>query len=115
MTAEEVLEKFESPPWWVLVCTYINYVILTLFGYFREFLRKINWEKNLMAKEPEKMKDFAPLYNSFEGFYTRNIYMRVRDNFNRPICSVPGMGYSYLSLLPSGDFSCQQVLSSADE
>ena len=38
-----------------------------------------------MAKEPEKMKDFAPLYNSFEGFYTRNIYMRVRDNFNRPI------------------------------
>lgn len=68
-----------------------------------------------MAKEPEKMKDFAPLYNSFEGFYTRNIYMRVRDNFNRPICSVPGMGYSYLSLLPSGDFSCQQVLSSADE
>jgi len=90
MSEEEISEKFESPPWWVLVCTYINYVILTLFGYFREFLRKINWEKNLMAKEPEKMKDFAPLYNSFEGFYTRNIYMRVRDNFNRPICSVPG-------------------------
>jgi len=64
-----------------------------------------------MAKEPEKMKDFAPLYNSFEGFYTRNIYMRVRDNFNRPICSVPGMGYSFVSTVvgipTSGDFSCQ--------
>ena len=67
-----------------------------------------------MAKEPEKMKDFAPLYNSFEGFYTRNIYMRVRDNFNRPICSVPGTGYS-CSLMSSSDFDCQYALSSADE
>ena len=62
-----------------------------------------------MAKEPEKMKDFAPLYNSFEGFYTRNIYMRVRDNFNRPICSVPGIDYSFSSL-PSVDYQPQVTL-----
>ncbi|XP_067223559.1 serine palmitoyltransferase 2 isoform X2 [Chanodichthys erythropterus] len=35
-------------------------------------------------------KDFVPLYQDFENFYTRNLYMRIRDSWNRPICSVPG-------------------------
>jgi serine palmitoyltransferase len=32
----------------------------------------------------------VPLYQSYESFYTRNVYTRIRDCFNRPICSVPG-------------------------
>ena len=35
-------------------------------------------------------KEFVPLYQSYESFYTRNVYIRIRDCFNRPICSVPG-------------------------
>lgn len=35
-------------------------------------------------------QDFVPLYQDFENFYTRNLYLRIRDNWNRPICSVPG-------------------------
>lgn len=35
-------------------------------------------------------QDFVPLYQDFENFYTRNLYMRIRDNWNRPISSVPG-------------------------
>ncbi|XP_010155096.1 PREDICTED: serine palmitoyltransferase 2, partial [Eurypyga helias] len=34
--------------------------------------------------------DFVPLYQDFENFYNRNLYMRIRDSWNRPICSVPG-------------------------
>ncbi len=30
------------------------------------------------------------MYQSYESFFTRNVYMRARDCFNRPICSVPG-------------------------
>lgn len=26
----------------------------------------------------------------FEMFFTRNVYRRVRDCYNRPVCSVPG-------------------------
>ena len=36
------------------------------------------------------VKDFVPLFQSYESFYTRNVYIRIRDCFNRPICSVPG-------------------------
>lgn len=35
-------------------------------------------------------QNFVPLYQDFENFYTRNLYMRVRDNWNRPVCSLPG-------------------------
>jgi serine palmitoyltransferase len=30
------------------------------------------------------------LFQSFESFHTRNVYIRNRDCFNRPVCSVPG-------------------------
>ncbi|KAA8583975.1 hypothetical protein FQN60_015183, partial [Etheostoma spectabile] len=59
---------------YVAVMTYLGFGIVTLFGYLRDFLRA----------------DFVPLYQDFENFYTRNLYMRVRDNWNRPICSLPG-------------------------
>ena len=36
------------------------------------------------------IKGFVPLYADFESFYTRNLYMRIRDCWNRPIASVPG-------------------------
>ena len=33
---------------------------------------------------------FVPLYQSWESFYTRNLYRRIRDCWNRPIGSVAG-------------------------
>ena len=50
-------------------------------------------EKDYLIKSEEFnliFQGFVPLYSDFESFYTRNLYTRVRDCFNRPICSVPG-------------------------
>ncbi|XP_062378428.1 serine palmitoyltransferase 2 isoform X2 [Sardina pilchardus] len=74
----------------VAVLTYMGYGILTIFGYLRDFLRDWKIEKCHIAREREEQKDFVPLYQDFENFYTRNLYMRIRDSWNRPICSVPG-------------------------
>uniref|UniRef100_A0A665VZ30 Serine palmitoyltransferase 2-like n=1 Tax=Echeneis naucrates TaxID=173247 RepID=A0A665VZ30_ECHNA len=84
------VESFEETPLLVAVLTYMGYGILTIFGYLRDFLRHWNIEKCHVAREREEQKDFVPLYQDFENFYTRNLYMRIRDNWNRPICSVPG-------------------------
>ncbi|XP_036979525.1 serine palmitoyltransferase 3 isoform X1 [Acanthopagrus latus] len=83
-------ESFEQAPMYVAVLTYLGFGIVTLFGYFRDFLRAVGLEKCHLAQEREEQKDFVPLYQDFENFYTRNLYMRVRDNWNRPICSLPG-------------------------
>ncbi|KAJ8409128.1 hypothetical protein AAFF_G00241490 [Aldrovandia affinis] len=84
------IESFEETPMLVAVFTYMGYGILTIFGYLRDFLRQWKIEKCHIAREREEQKEFVPLYQDFENFYTRNLYMRIRDSWNRPICSVPG-------------------------
>ncbi|KAM4842019.1 serine palmitoyltransferase 3 [Thomomys bottae] len=74
----------------------MGYGIGTLFGYLRDFMRKWGLEKRNGATEREEQKDFVPLYQEFESFFKRNLYMRIRDNWNRPICSEPG---TYFDLL----------------
>uniref|UniRef100_A0A8C8DQA6 serine C-palmitoyltransferase n=1 Tax=Oryzias sinensis TaxID=183150 RepID=A0A8C8DQA6_9TELE len=83
-------ESFEETPMWVAVLTNVGYVILIIFGYLRDLLRHWKIEQRHIAREKEEQKDFVPLYRDFQNFYTRNLYMRIRDNWNRPICSVPG-------------------------
>ncbi|CAM4647835.1 hypothetical protein PO909_011571 [Leuciscus waleckii] len=84
------IESFEETPMLVAVLTYMGYGILTIFGYLRDFMREWKIEKCHIAREREEQKDFVPLYQDFENFYTRNLYMRIRDSWNRPICGVPG-------------------------
>ncbi|XP_029316374.1 serine palmitoyltransferase 2-like [Cottoperca gobio] len=84
------IESFEETPMLVAVFTYMSYGILTIFGYLRDFLRLWKIERCHIAWEKEEQKDFVPLYQDFENFYTRNVYMRIRDNWNRPLCGVPG-------------------------
>eukprot|EP01086_Lenisia_limosa_P002895 TRINITY_DN16985_c0_g1_i1.p1 TRINITY_DN16985_c0_g1~~TRINITY_DN16985_c0_g1_i1.p1 ORF type:complete len:490 (-),score=106.82 TRINITY_DN16985_c0_g1_i1:51-1385(-) len=38
----------------------------------------------------EVRKGYAPLCGDWEGFFTRRMFIRVRDCFNRPIFTVPG-------------------------
>ncbi|XP_068730448.1 serine palmitoyltransferase 2-like [Montipora capricornis] len=85
----ELDNEYEGIPLIAAVTTYLSYFFLLIFGYLRDFMRKYGLEKPKGAKENGN-KEFVPLYSDFESFYTRNMYTRVRDCFNRPICSVPG-------------------------
>lgn len=80
---------YESPPLYIALLCYFSYVVLILFGYFRDFLRSVGLEKNMAAVESNR-EGYPRLYKNFESFYTRNIYRRIRDAWNVPICSVPG-------------------------
>jgi len=82
-------EQFEETPFLSAVWTYVCYAVLNIFGWLRDFCRKVGIEKRAGAVDPNP-SDFVPLYQSYESFYTRNVYFRIRDCFNRPICSVPG-------------------------
>ncbi|XP_075819954.1 serine palmitoyltransferase 3 [Microtus pennsylvanicus] len=85
-----IFESYPEPPLYVLVLTYMGYGIGTLFGYLRDFMRSWGIEKCNAAVEREEQKDFVPLYQDFENFYKRNLYMRIRDSWNQTVCSVPG-------------------------
>ncbi|XP_039176407.1 serine palmitoyltransferase 3 isoform X1 [Crotalus tigris] len=83
-------ESFEQPSMFVSVLTFLGFLFATLFGYLRDFLRDHGIHKKVGTTERKEQMDFVPLYQDFEHFFTRNFYMRIRDNLNRPICSAPG-------------------------
>ncbi|XP_042900943.1 serine palmitoyltransferase 2 [Parasteatoda tepidariorum] len=86
---KQLKEEFEETPFIIVLYIYLCYAVLTVFGYLRDLLRSIGLERNFMAKEVNR-EGYVSLYQSFESFYTRNVYMRIRDCLNMPICSVPG-------------------------
>lgn len=90
----------------VALLTYMGWGIIILIGYVKEFLLSFvpsqNPERNrevgsqfqksvfMHVNDSSCFQGYAPLYSSFESFYTRNVYRPIRDCWNRPICSVPG-------------------------
>ncbi|CAF2495113.1 unnamed protein product [Rotaria sp. Silwood2] len=82
-------EVYEDTPFSEAFWTYLNYVILNIFGWFRDLLRNARIE-NRKGSAENNPSGFVPLYQSYESFYTRNVYQRIADCFNRPIGSVPG-------------------------
>eukprot|EP00054_Salpingoeca_dolichothecata_P037295 m.10439 g.10439 ORF g.10439 m.10439 type:complete len:515 (+) comp7410_c0_seq1:102-1646(+) len=104
-SAESLLnEEFEKTPLYIAVLTFVGYGLLFVFGHLRDFLRSTSLERSKLPKEAEKQKDFVPLYKDFESFFTRNLYMRIRDCWNRPISGVPG-AYVELAERESDDYN----------
>lgn len=77
-------ESFEEAPLITACLTYLGFYLLMIIGYINQlfFVPKV-------AKE-ENRDGYVPLFDTFEMFYLRYVYRRVKDCWNRPICSVPG-------------------------
>lgn len=75
-----------TPPLFVALASYASWLVLFLFGHMRDFYRKKIWGGRSAAKQKE---GYAPIRQDYEDFYTRRMYYRIHDTFNRPICSAP--------------------------
>ncbi|KAI9307849.1 pyridoxal phosphate-dependent transferase [Cunninghamella echinulata] len=84
---EDFEQKIEEAPLIVLVSTYLNYLILILFGHLRDILGKAFKRKEYAHLRTNE--GYAPLVSDFDSFYTRRLYVRIRDCWNRPITGVP--------------------------
>eukprot|EP01137_Pigoraptor_chileana_P034453 Opistho-2@27028 len=89
-------EEFEDTPFLIAVITSFQFMCLIIFGHFRDFLRRMKLYEGHLYKKEEAMEEFAPLYADFESFYTRNLYRRIRDCWNRPIGTCPGRRFEVL-------------------
>ncbi|KAK7476261.1 hypothetical protein BaRGS_00032537, partial [Batillaria attramentaria] len=86
---EDFYESFEETPLFIAILTYIGYAMMVIVGHIRDFLRYYGIEKDKSCTEP-KMEGYVPLFQSWESFYTRNVYRRIRDCWNIPIASCAG-------------------------
>lgn len=73
-----------STPIFTAVTTYFGYALLMIIGHIRDFFSVFYKKK---SSTPE---GYAPIVSDFEDFYTRRLYHRIHDCWNRPIASCPG-------------------------
>ncbi|XP_017038634.1 serine palmitoyltransferase 2 isoform X1 [Drosophila kikkawai] len=76
--------SFEEVPLHTACLTYLGFYLLMILGYINQllFVPKVATEKG--------REGYVTLYDAFESFYSRYVYRRIKDCWNRPICSVPG-------------------------
>jgi serine palmitoyltransferase len=81
-------------PTFAAVTTYLGYAVLIVCGHIRDIFARLFQRGRYVRRTSQYPSDdvtlFAPLLKSWENFYTRRLYHRIQDCFNRPIASSPG-------------------------
>ncbi|KAL0024670.1 hypothetical protein WJX77_007715 [Trebouxia sp. C0004] len=84
-----------QPPFAAALTTLATWTFFFLFGHLRDLIRKRFVKK--------KSKGYAPIRQDYEDFYTRRMYYRIHDCWNRPIASAPDAWIDVMSRsAPSG-------------
>ena len=96
--------EFEKTPLHLAIAGYVSYMFLFVVSWLRELLYGMGPLRgsSLAFCQPKSDPHCAPLYASFESFYTRNVYRRLKDIFHQPISSVPGAKVSIFSYFFKG-------------
>ena len=87
------------------ITTYLGYIVLIVTGHIRDvcanIFRKGRYFRSAQKKKQQQINNsvgnypsddftkYSPLLKSWENFYTRRLYHRIQDCFNRPIASRP--------------------------
>lgn len=112
------------------ITTYLGYIVLIVTGHIRDicanifrkgrYFRSANKRQNQQQQQQEQQNTmvgnypsddftkYAPLLKSWENFYTRRLYHRIQDCFNRPIASRPS---AIISVLERVSFDGNKTMS----
>ncbi|EIN14457.1 serine palmitoyltransferase 2 [Punctularia strigosozonata HHB-11173 SS5] len=85
----EALDHVEQdPPYYILLTTYISYLMLICMGHVRDFFGKR--AKSAEYRHLMPADGYAPLNSDFDSFYTRRLKSRIEDCFAVPVTGVAG-------------------------
>lgn len=77
----------EDVPLKAAILCYIQYAVLITFGHLRDRAGALFGGSRY---SDNTRRGYAPLLVAFENFYTKRIYHRLQDVFNRPVAGSPG-------------------------
>lgn len=101
--------------------TYLGYAVLILCGHIRDLFAKILGHGRYLRDTDnspyasDDLRWYAPLLSSWENFYTRRLYHRIQDCFNRPIASNPGANIHVLERVSSDGNKTMSLLGALDD
>jgi serine palmitoyltransferase len=77
--------------WFAALTTYLGYAVLIVFGHLRDFFG-LTLSLGSRYEVSKGGGHRSPLLKSWENFYTRRLYHRIQDCFNRPVGGGGGAG-----------------------
>ncbi|KAF7342028.1 PLP-dependent transferase [Mycena venus] len=96
----------QEPPYYIVISTYISYLILICLGHIRDFLGKRFHPKAYQHLMPRD--GYAPLNSDFDSFYTRRLKGRMDECFSQPVTGVAGRTIMLLDRY-SPDYNATQI------
>jgi len=81
-------------PFFTIVATYFSYFIVITLGHARDFVGRRLFPSMYRHFFPNRGR--PPLFTTSASFYTRRLYGRIKDAWNRPITGTPGRVVSVL-------------------
>eukprot|EP00978_Attheya_sp_CCMP212_P012287 scaffold30503_cov56-Attheya_sp.AAC.1 len=107
-------------PVFAALTTYLGYAVLIVCGHIRDICASL-FRSGRYIRTPtssnftsDDASKYAPLLKSWENFYTRRLYHRIQDCFNRPISSNPGATIQVLERVSRDGNKTMQVLGTLD-
>jgi len=109
----------EGIPSFIAFTCYLAFAILIFIGHLRDFFALIfvrgRYVRPKALYPSDNGKLFAPILKSWEHFYTRRLYHRIQDCFNRPISSKPGSHIHVLERISGNGQKSMHVLESLEK
>jgi len=116
--AHDPREKEEGIPAAIAYLVYVSYAILIFVGHFRDLcaalFRRGRYLRQKTGYPSDQKQYYAPLLKSWENFFTRRLYSRICDVFNRPIASNPGAEITVLERVSDDNHKSMKLLGSLD-
>ncbi|KAI5180133.1 serine palmitoyltransferase [Nematocida sp. AWRm80] len=81
-------------PFFTVVTAYFSYFIIIVLGHARDFVGRILFSQKYKHLFPSNGR--PPLFTASGSFYTRRLYGRISDCWNRPITGTPGRNVEIL-------------------
>ncbi|UZJ57102.1 hypothetical protein CBS101457_006422 [Exobasidium rhododendri] len=78
----------EEPSYFIVLSTYMSYLLLIIIGHMRDFVGKQLFPKSY--RHLVESDGYAALNSDFDSFYTRRLKARIDDCFARPVTGVCG-------------------------
>ncbi|KAJ7099727.1 serine palmitoyltransferase 2 [Mycena epipterygia] len=96
----------QDPPYYIVLSTYISFLILICLGHIRDFFGKRFYPRDFAHVMPSD--GYAALNSDFDSFYTRRLKQRMNECFGQPITGVAGRTTLLLDRY-SPDYNATQV------
>eukprot|EP01138_Halocafeteria_seosinensis_P012750 gb/GECG01013026.1/.p1 GENE.gb/GECG01013026.1/~~gb/GECG01013026.1/.p1 ORF type:complete len:679 (+),score=84.32 gb/GECG01013026.1/:1-2037(+) len=87
MTRLDESDNVVEPNWFAALTTYMSYAVLMLFGYIRDFFGRLTGSSRYFSDTKQNQE--TTMLKDWENFFTRRMYHRIQDCWNRPIGGAP--------------------------